>query len=207
MPLFGEDTSFYDLLEKQADAAVEAARQFHAGAKDFGGAAERSRAIGKIEADADGLTHELSTRADQKMITPLDKEDLQRLSNAMDDIIDAIEAAMSRIVIYRLTQPRPDFAPMTEQVLKITETVRQAVGGLRKLRHHGDMGEALVRIHQQENAFDQTYRTALGDLFADSALDPLTVIKWKEIYDRLEVATDTCETAAVILEGVMVKYG
>ncbi len=208
MALFGNDTSFYDLLEKQAESAHKAAQEFGVLAGDFGNAKAHADRLKQIETDADNLTHEMANKADAKFVTPLDKDDLHTLSNALDNITDLIEAAAARIVLYQITEPRPDFAPLINLLIQTTEATHTAVGLLRRLHDYkpNDPNNAFVRVHQLENESDVAYRQALGDLFRGPNPDPLTIIKWKEIYDRVEVAIDQCENVADLLERVAIKY-
>ncbi len=173
MPFFGQDPVFYDLLEAQAEAAHKAAQTFHALAQDMSQAARYAEAAKKIEADADNLTHDLVSKADAKFITPLDKGDLHGLSHALDNITDTLEAAVARVALYRLTQPRPDLASMTERLTQITQATHEGVCYLRHLKDHKTLAPILVRLHKLENESDQAYRQALGDLLNDDEADPI----------------------------------
>lgn len=203
---FGKDMAFYNLLESQADAAVATAKEFHALANDFGRCDEHVARIEQIEREADNLTHELMNKIDATFVTPLDKEDLRALSSGMDDITDAIEAGTQRIAIYRLTEPRLDLAPMLARLVDITVATRKIVGTLRNMQNREALSPSLIRVHEIENESDKLYRKALTDLFNAPNPDPLNVIKWKEIYDRIEIAVDKCESVADIIESVVVKY-
>jgi len=204
--LFGKDMTFYDLLEAQAAAAVRAAETFHALSQDFAHSAEHIHALDEIEHEADELTHQLARRTDTTFVTPLDKEDLQKLSSNLDDVTDAIEAAAARIAIYRLTAPRPDIEPLVRLLVEITQAVHEAVGALRHGRDRNALQPRFIRIHEIENESDTCFRKALTDLFDTPNPDPLMVIKWKEIYDRIESAVDKCEDVANVVESVVVKY-
>lgn len=206
MSLLGKDLSFYKLLEAQADAAFRAATEFHALSKDFGLLANLSTRIEAIEHEGDELAHELANKAAGTFVTPLDKEDLQALSSGLDDITDQIEAATGRIVMYQLTEARPDFEPLVNLLVQITDATREAVGQLRHSRHRESMRPLFVRIHEIENKSDNTFRKALGDLFNAPNPNPIMVMKWKEVYDRVEVAVDKCEDVANVIETVVVKY-
>ena len=206
MPFFGQDPVFYDLLEAQAETAHKAAQSFHSLTQDFGQAAQIAENVKRLEADADNLTHELVNKADAKFITPLDKGDLHGLSQALDNITDTLEAAVARIELYQIAPLRPDLAPMTERLVQITQATREGVNFLRHMKDHDALAPLLVRIHNLENENDQSYRTALGALLNQSGADPILVIKWKEIYDRVELVADECEHVADILESLVVKY-
>ena len=206
MAFFGQDPVFYDLLEAQAEAAHKAAQTFHALAQDMTQAERYAEAAKKIEAEADNLTHELVSKADAKFITPLDKGDLHGLSQALDNITDTLEAAVARVALYKLAQPRSDFAAMTARLTELTQATHEGVCYLRHLKDHKGLSPILVRIHDLENASDQAYRDALGGLLNDTNADPIFVIKWKEVYDRIEIVADECENVADILESLVVKY-
>ena len=206
MPFFGQDPVFYDLLEAQAETAHKAAQAFHSLTQDFGQAVQIAENVKRLEADGDSLTHELVNKADAKFITPLDKGDMHGLSQALDNITDTLEAAVARISLYQITQMRPDLTPMTERLVQITQATREGVNFLRHMKDHDALAPLLVRIHDLENENDQSYRAALGTLLNQNGADPIQVIKWKEIYDRVELVADECERVADILESLVVKY-
>ena len=206
MAFFGQDPVFYDLLEAQAEAAHKTAQAFHSLASDFGQAERVAETVKRLETEADNLTHDLVNKADAKFITPLDKGDMHGLSQALDNITDTLEAAVARIAIYQIAQTRPDLAPMTERLVAITQATREGVGYLRHLKDHKTLEPILVRIHNLENESDQAYRQALAALLNQANSDPILVIKWKEVYDRIEIVADECERVADILESLVVKY-
>lgn len=208
MPLFGlgKDLTFYTLLEQQAEAAHRAALAFAELCRDFQNLAARARALKDIEHEADALTHQLANKTDSTFVTPLDKEDLQALSSRLDDITDAIEAASGRIALFQLPAPRPDLAPLVAELVEITRRTHEAVSGLRDMRGRSDLHDTLIAIHALENKSDDLFRQALADLFNAPDADPLQVLKWKEVYDRIEMAVDRCEDVASIVESVVVKY-
>ncbi len=206
MPLFGRDLTFYNLLEAQAESAHQAALEFHALTQNFERMDEYVKKIEDIEHEADELTHQLSNKTDRTFVTPLDKEDLHDLSSGLDDITDFIEAATGRLALYRLTTPRPDLEPLVSILVEITKVTSHAVAQLRHGRPRDAMHSVFVRIHELENESDNLFRKALADLFNAPDPDPLMVMKWKEIYDRVEIAVDKCEDVANVIESVVVKY-
>jgi predicted phosphate transport protein (TIGR00153 family) len=204
--LFGQDPTFYNLLEAQAEAAQRAAQAFHTMAQDFAHLSEHAQAIKQIEHEADELTHQLSNKVDSTFVTPLDKEDLHALSSGLDDITDAIESAAARITLYQITAPRPDLVPLVALLVQIVIATRETVSALRHARGRESLDGAFIRVHEFENQGDAAYRQALAALFNAPNPDPLMVLKWKEVYDRIEIATDACERVADIVESVVVKY-
>jgi hypothetical protein len=206
MPIFGRDDIFYDLLERQANYVMDGAREFGVLVANMGDAAVHAESLKRLEDDADTLKHELNNVTDARFITPFDKEDIQSLAGELDDILDLIEATSARVVLFRLDTPHPDLEIQVKFLAKAVEATSQAVQGLRHLKDHKRMHEMLKRIHEVENENDQAYRNALGALFGDTKADPLMVMKWKEIFDRMEAAVDKCEDVAVTLEKIAVKY-
>ncbi len=206
MPFFGQDPVFYDLLEAQAEAAHKTAQAFHALTQDFGQAEQIAETVKRLESDADNLTHDLVNKADAKFITPLDKGDMHGLSQALDNITDTLEAAVARIWLYQIKTLRPDLPALTERLVAITQATREGVNFLRHMKDHEALSPILIRIHNLENENDQLYRHALGALLNEPNADPITVIKWKEVYDRIESVADECERVADILESLVVKY-
>ena len=184
MAFFGQDPVFYDLLEAQAEAAHKTAEAFHSLTQDFGQAKQIAETVKRLETEADNLTHDLVNKADAKFITPLDKGDMHGLSQALDNITDTLEAA----------------------TVQITQATREGVNYLRHMKDHKTLSPILVRIHDLENQNDQLYRQALGTLLNQAGADPILVIKWKEVYDRIEIVADECERVADILESLVVKY-
>ena len=206
MRLFGKDLTFYNLLEAQAQAAHRAARLLHELTADFSRLEEYAEQMDRIEKEADELTHQLANRANRTFVTPIDKEDLRELSGALDDITDAIEAATGRIRLYRLKTPRPDLDPMVALLVEIVGLTYEAVSTMPHSRDRAALQQLFIRIHKLENDSDRSYRLALQELFDQPNPDPLSVIKWKEIYDRIEIAVDKCEDVANVIESVVVKY-
>ena len=197
---------FYELLEKQAQAAVDAAKEFQALVDDFANLAVHAARIKEIESEADHITHELANRIDATFVTPLDKEDLHALSSELDDITDCIEACAGRMALYELKQLRPDLKGLVELLVQITEATREAVKTLRSRPCRDKVQDLFIRIHQIENEHDAAFRKALACLLNAPDADPINVIKWKAVYDRIEVAVDKCEDVAHIIESVVVKY-
>ena len=203
---FGTDTSFYDLMEAQANTAFRAAQELHRMIGDLGHADDHAQAIKALEHEGDELTHRLFNHTDATFVTPLDKEDLHALSGALDDVTDYIESTAARMTLYQLTTARPDVEPMVKLLVETTDAMRSVVAALRDLKQRETLQALFERLHSLENQSDTLFRQALGDLFNAPNADPITVMKWKEIYDRVEKAVDKCENVAKVVEGVAVKY-
>ncbi|MDR3689752.1 MAG: DUF47 family protein [Fimbriimonas sp.] len=202
----GKDDSFFDLLETQAKIAVKAAEVFLAMVKDLERAKTHTDNLLAIESEGDEITHKLQNKLSGTFIAPLDKEDLSELSHLLDDVTDCIESVGARIGMYRLTVCRPDIVPMAGNLLEVTRVACAAVTELHNQFHRSkSLPGVLVKIHTLENESDRLYRTALTKLF-DEETEPIAILKWKEIYDRVEYATDRCETLANVVENMIVKY-
>ena len=197
---------FYELLDAQADAAFRAAVAFQDMASDFGRIEEHTAKISTIEREADDVTHEMSNRLDATFVTPLDKEDLRGLSAALDDITDIIEAGAHRAQLYRLREPRPDLDPLLGLLVRTVDSMREVVAILRNLRSREEVNRRFIKVHELENEADRAYRMCLARLFDAPDADALMVMKWKDIYDRIEMAVDKCEDVAKMVESVAVKY-
>jgi len=197
---------FNELLEKQANCAVQCAKEFAKLANDFGNLAKYAARIKEIESEADHVTHELANKVDATFVTPLDKEDLRALSSVLDDVTDYIEACTGRMSLYELSQARPDLISLVTMLVNITEAMLEAVEALRIMPPREKMQSLFIRIHQIENEHDAAFRKALAVLLNAPDADPINVIKWKEVYDRIEASVDKCEDVAHIIESVVVKY-
>jgi uncharacterized protein len=210
MRFLPQDTGFFDLFEAQVEAVKQAAAAFHRLASDPGRLVEEARALDDIEHHADGVRHELAKRVNAVFVTPFDKEDISSLAGTLDDIVDFVEAAVSRMALYRAGTPPPALLPLSRLLVEITGLLGQAVKGLRHLKDRETMTSLFIEIHRVENESDAIYRQALGRLYDLPEPTPaalLELLKWKEILDRVELATDKCEDAANAVEQVVVKYG
>jgi len=197
---------FYALLEKKAQLAVDAAKEFQALVGDFSNFARYTTRIKELENEADHLTHELSNLIDATFVTPLDKEDLHALSSELDDVSDCIEACTGRMSLFQLSKVRPDLGTLVSLLVQATEATREAVKALRDKPNRDEIQDIFIHIHQIENEHDALYRKALADLLNAPDADPINVIKWKSVYNRIELAVDKCEDVAHIIESVVVKY-
>ncbi|MFN8139210.1 MAG: DUF47 family protein [Fimbriimonadales bacterium] len=202
-----KDGQLYDLIEAQAATAVKAATAFKEMVADFQNLSKHTPRIAELEHEGDKLTHELQNKIAATFITPLDKEDLKELSQALDDVTDYIEAAAARAELYRLSEARSELIGLADVMVRVVVMTQEAVGSLRKgFSKTQHLEELLKDIHTAENESDKIFRTALGSLFDEPGLDALTVIKWKELFDRIETAVDKCEDIAAIIGTILIKY-
>lgn len=206
MALKKSKSSFFDLLEGQARIACRCAEALKELVGDIGNAEHHAAIIDAIESEGDVLAHQVANKADATFVTPLDKEDLHELAHSLDDITDLIDACAARIALYHLKRMRPDLAELVQYVVDITAATEDAVKALRDVKKRKKVQPLLIRIHEIENQADVAFRAALGLLLNTEGADPIEVIKWKEVYDRIERAVDKCESVANLAESVVIKY-
>jgi predicted phosphate transport protein (TIGR00153 family) len=163
----------------------------------------KADAIKDIEHRCDGRTRSIIDRLNRTFITPLDREDIHTLAISLDDIMDAIDAAAAVVRLYKITRVRPGARRLAELVCESMDLVTEALGALEKRQ---GVLELAARVNQLEREADRVHQDAIVSLF-DEERDPIAVIKWKEIFDFLEAATDRCEDVTNLLEGVVVKNG
>ena len=201
--LLPKEDQYFDLFNQMtvyiSDAARELRDMLNDKNPDFAGYAQR---IKGLEHACDELTHSVSTRLNKSFITPFDREDIYMMSSALDDIVDLIDDAARAIVIFDVREITDHARDLADVIGRMADQLKEIVGTLQRPKN---ITPRLVEIHRLENEGDDIYHAAIADLFHDSP-DPLTVIKWKEIYEKLEAAIDRCENVANIIESVIIKH-
>ena len=202
--LIPREEQFFDLFERQATTITESALRLREMVFDFSGAPEKAAAIKELEHAGDVLTHDVVRKINTTFVTPFDREDVYALASRLDDVLDLIEAAADRLVLYRIKEPTSGARALAEVIMKTAEATRAAVGCLRaaSAAYHTHC----VEVNRLENEADRLLKELIAALFADVA-DPIEVIKWKEIYETLEEVTDRCEDVVNVIEGIMLKMG
>ncbi|HEU4333806.1 MAG TPA: DUF47 family protein [Candidatus Eisenbacteria bacterium] len=195
------EPKFFDLFESQASVVLEAARALQEMAHHYDRVQERAQHIKELESRGDQLTHELIDNLNRTFITPFDREDIHALASALDDVLDNIEGVSSRFALFRIEKITPETVHLVSIIEKACVAIHEAVRHLRDFRR---VQEYCVTINQLENEADHISRTTTARLFEEAA-DFRELIKWKELYGRLEATTDDCEDVANILEGIVVK--
>jgi len=160
--------------------------------------------IGEAEKEGDIMTHDIIKKLNKTFVTPIDREDLHALAVRIDDVVDRIWAAAERFSIFKLTEVRKDAADMAREVLTITEIIHKAIIKLKE-KNYNYVQEYCIEINSLENRIDRIFKNALVQLF-DEGTDPIRIIKWKEVYEHLEDASDKGEDVANILEAIILKY-
>jgi predicted phosphate transport protein (TIGR00153 family) len=191
--LFRQMTShIYDAASKLAEMLADKRGDFPA----------HLRTIKAIEHECDELTHSISKKLNSSFITPFDREDIYLLSGALDDIVDLIDDAARAIVMYNVRETTDYARQFGDVIQRMAVQLHEVVSTLER---PAGISERLVEIHRLENEGDDLYHEAIGELFSGTP-EPLRVIRWKDIYDKLEAAVDRCEQAANIIETVIIKH-
>src|SRR5688572_27547123 len=194
-----KETVFFDLFEKSADNVQKGAQKLLELMSNFGDLAYRVQEIKEIEHTGDKLTHEMIERMNKTFITPLDREDIHELACRLDDVIDLMDTATARMSLYKVKEPMPDAVALARVLVAATTTIKEAMPLLRTISNKASVDALLkccVQIHTHENEGDRIEQHALASLFENGQSDPILVIKWKDIFQDLEAATDRCEDVA-----------
>ena len=163
---------------------------------------DKADEIKEVEHKCDFLTHEIIQRLHRTFVTPLDREDIFALARSLDDVMDAIDASATIVRLYHIAEVRAEARELTRIIMASAEQVVKAIKALERRK---GVAEPAVEINRLENEADRVHQAALRRLFEEER-DPIVIIKWKEILDFLEDATDRCEDVANVLEGVVVKH-
>jgi uncharacterized protein len=196
---------FFDDFEKLAATTVEGTRLLKAMLDDFTDVPRKVQGIKDVEHRGDDITHRSFERLHKQFITPFDRPEIHRLLSRIDDVLDLADAAAERLGLYEITSVLPDARELAGVLVKAAETMQQAVRGLRDVKNPKAVLEACKAVNVCENQGDTLIRRAIADLFK-SGLDPLTVMKWKEILDLIEDAIDRAEDVANVIEGVVLEH-
>jgi hypothetical protein len=205
MRLFPKSEDFYQYFNGIAQHILEGSELLHQMATQADQVAALAKTIKDIEHKADNITHETMRKLDTTFITPFDREDIHTLICRLDDVIDNIDVAASRIVLYEVRTPSKEIESLTRLLLKAATTVASAVAKFKDFKRSKETMAELIEINRIEDEGDQAHRAALVSLFKN-VKDPIEVIKLKDVYAHVENAIDRCEDVANVIEGVIVKY-
>jgi uncharacterized protein len=197
----GRDREFFDLFEEAGGNIVRAASLLETMLEDYPEHGELAREILICEQEGDRITHDIIQRLNQTFVTPIDREDILALASALDDIVDFTEEVADYLGLYKIEAPMEQ----AQQLSKVLHQAgRQIAEALPRLRSFKDLSHYTVEINRLENDGDRITREAIAALF-DDGIDPMVVIRWKDIYERLEEAIDATEHVANIIEGIVIK--
>jgi predicted phosphate transport protein (TIGR00153 family) len=199
--LVPRDRVFFDLFNQAGQNTLRAARLLHQMIGNWPEEAGLAREILLAEQEGDRITHDLANRVNSTFVTPIDGEDIYSLAGQIDDIVDYIEETADFMGLYRIEAPMEQSLALADVLVKSCEQLAAALAHLRGFKN---LEQYWIEIHRLENDGDRLYRDAIASLFANG-IDPMFVIRWRDIFLRLERAIDATETAAHILEGIVIK--
>jgi predicted phosphate transport protein (TIGR00153 family) len=195
---------FFDLFERSAAIGHATAQQLVELLDDFDALPARAKVIHDLEHEGDEVTHELVDRLNKTFITPFDREDIHELSGRLDDVVDLVDSAVSRLALYKVSEPIADARLLGACLLHQTRLIVEMMPSLRNTKRADRVRQQCRDVHAQESLADQIEYRALAALF-EGGHDPLFVMKWKNIIEELETATDRAEDVANAIEGIVLK--
>jgi len=204
-PFIPREEKFFDLFEQSARNMVKTAQGLKELLENWENVGIKVAEITELEHEGDSITHQIIAQLHGTFVTPFDREDIALLSHVMDDVVDFIHAAADVMLIYRIERPTQRARELADVIVAAAVEIEKAVP---LLRHHSELKKVLahcVELNRLENMADKVFRSALGELFDDTK-DTTYIIKWREIYEHMESATDRCEDVANVLEGVALKH-
>ncbi|HEY1482437.1 MAG TPA: DUF47 domain-containing protein [Candidatus Acidoferrum sp.] len=195
------DGDFFVLFRRQAENIVAGANTLASMLEHYTGVPEQVQRVKAIEHTGDEITHQIFRKLNQTFITPFDREDMHQLCSTLDDVIDLIDAAASRFVLYRVDHVRAGTIELAKVLAAATRELKNAVDTMespdKALQH-------VIEINRLENESDRICRTLIAQLFEEEK-DPVQIIKWKEIFEVIETAVDKCEDVSNVIESVILK--
>lgn len=200
--LVPREESFFELFVRQAANIEVSAQVLYDLIAEFTDVQARALHLRDLEHEGDEITHEIMRRLNTVFVTPLDHEDIHRLTSTLDDVLDHIEAAADLFVLHKIEVPLPEMKAQADVLVRATRTIREA---LETLPRYAKLTPYWVEVNRLENEGDRVYRQAVADLF-DGDHRTLDVLKWKDIIDELEAAIDRLEDASDLLEAIALKH-
>jgi len=199
--LFPKEEDFFVLFRRQAALVRKGCDLLHEMMEKYDDLDTRAKQLKDVEHEADLVAHELFERLNRTFITPLEREDIHDLASGLDDVLDAAEAIGSRMVLFNIARPTPEALQMTGILVRCGAQIEQAVDGLKDLKN---LMSFTIEINRLENEADIISRQVVADLFSGHH-ELIDVMRWKEIYGRLEDAADRCEDVANTIESIVLK--
>lgn len=199
-----QDTNFFDLFEKQVKYAVEAANYFKELVSKNNIDDKSIENMHRIEHESDEVTHEIFERLNKTFITPFDREDIHALAKEIDDIVDMLYTIVNRLRVYNIERADKNLMEFASVIDESTRAVACAVKGMRNIKNLKSISESCVEVNRLENVGDAMRDAMLAKLF-EAEKDPISLIKWKDIYQDAETVLDICEDVAHIVQNILVK--
>lgn len=204
-PFIPKEEKFFDLLEESANNLVKAAKLLAELIDKWDNVPDRVVEIKKVEHEGDEITHRIIAQLHATFVTPIDREDIAHLAEHLDDVLDFIEETASSMLTYWVNRPTEKASELAKIIVTMTTEISQALPNLRRSKAMRQLPPCCMEINRLENEADAIVRSAVAGLFHNENVNVIDVIKWREIYEYMEIATDRCEDIANVLEGVMIK--
>ena len=201
--LIPQDKHFFNMLENESSNVLDGSKVFLEMLNNYENIREKQQKIKDIEHQGDDFVHEIFEELNKTFITPIDHEDISALASAFDDVLDYIDGTATRFVLYEIKKPEENMIKLAEVVLKQTSELNLAICGLRNIKNPKDIEKRCIEVNRLENVADDIYKSSVAQLFKQK--DAVEIMKLKEIYERLEFATDKCEDAANVISDIVVK--
>ncbi len=201
---FPKEEKFFDFFDGASEKMIRGVRLLKQMMQDLSNADEKAKQIKDVEHEADHITHETVSSLHKTFVTPIDRESIYSLITKMDDVLDLIDSTCERVFLYKIKTSTPEALALINILEKSIEQIAKGVNGLRNLKNSSSILNICIEINRLENEGDRTFRNALSVLFI-SPSDPVEIIKWKDIYETLENAIDTCEDVANVIEGIVLE--
>lgn len=203
--LVPREKKFFILFQQGAENGVKVARELKDLVYVWENVKGRVSVIADLEQDGDAITHDIMSLLNRTFITPFDREDICSLASSLDNISDHIHSAADAMLLYRIDRPTEKAKELADILLQAMTEVQGAVSEIGGRAYQNILLKRSVEINRLENLGDGVYRAALAELFANTQ-DIAHLVKWREIYEDMELAIDGCEAVAYVLEGVALKY-
>lgn len=205
MRFFPKEEQFFDLFDELANKIEEGSRFFLEMTENHDFSEAKISKLKELEHEADIITHRTYEKMHKTFLTPLDREDIYALVNKMDSVLDIIEAAAVRIKLYKVKRPADEIIKQAKILVEAVKKIKAMVHALRDMKNAKMILDACVEINTLENAGDVVLRTIIADLF-EREQDAIELMKWKEIFERIEESLDVCEDVSNIAEGIVLKH-
>ena len=204
-PFMPREGNFFELFELSASNMVKAAYKLRELLDTWEHVEGSVSEITELEHEGDTITHRIMEQVNRTFVTPFDREDIALLAHSLDDVTDFIHAAADAMFLYKVNRPSQSAKELTDIIVQSATEVERAMPLLRNRADLKQIRERCTEINRLENMADRVFRSAMADLFTDTT-DIAEIIKWREIYEHMESATDRCEDVANVLEGVALKH-
>lgn len=198
-----QDKHFFNMLENESQNVLNSSIAFLDMLKNYENIKEKQQKIKDIEHQGDDFVHEIFEELNKTFITPIDHDDISKLASALDDVLDYIDGTAMRLVLYDIQRPEENMIKLAEVLLQQMSELRQALSMLREIKNSKEIEKRCIEVNRLENVADDIYKTSVADLFKRK--DAIEIMKLKDVYERLESATDMCEDVANVISDIVVK--